>query len=159
MNENWEDEYSKWEQSPEGVRDALGADTTIQGIDQGELEYLITMTVHRLPRKVQKFVYSQCTFDSVGRSSNGAAFPPKWARRWLIVLDSTMLDRFEDEETMSVIAHEIAHAQFGHNMFDPTIYTPVEQIENEAAKQVADWGFAGIGTKALKDRTPAERQS
>lgn len=158
MNKDLGDEFSMWEQSPEGVSYALCAGTITEGIDHDVLNYLITMTVHKLPRDVQEFVCNQCTFVSVG-VSNGAAFPPGWAGGWLIVLDSAMLDRFEEEETMSVIAHEIAHAWFRHSMFDPTISTREEQIENEAAKQAADWGFAGIGTKALKDRTPAERQS
>ena len=147
------DELSLWENSLEGVRDALGAGTTIQGIDHGGLDDLITLVVHRLPRDVRQFVSDHCTFVSVGGCSYGATFPPNWADSWLIVLDGAMVDRLGEDGTMSVIAHEIAHALLGHSLLDPSTYERGdESLETEAAQQTAAWGFVGIGALPPNER-------
>ena len=147
MNQAYSDQ---WERSPTGVRYALSAGTTIQGVDMAHLDDLITLTVAQLPTDVQEFVYDQCTFISVGGGHIGAAFPPQWAPAWLIVLSSHVLADRTDDDVMSIIAHEIAHARCGHSMFESDgSAADGDRMEIEASQLAAAWGFSGRGTTPM----------
>ena len=145
-----QDDFDQYQCSPAGVRYALEAGTTIQGVDMAHLDDLITLTVAQLPDDVREFVYDQCTFISVGGSDIGAAFPPQWAPAWLIVLSSHVLADRTDDDVMSIIAHEIAHARCGHSMFESDgSAADGDRMEIEASQLAAAWGFAGRGTTPM----------
>lgn len=111
--------------------------------DETELPELIFKTVVQLPKDIQEFVCEHCRFLSIGGSANALvlngslAFPfplnspdgIKWAIEHgkienfllnppkLILLSGHVIDEYEPEDIMSMIAHEIAHAFLGHEPF------------------------------------------
>ena len=139
------------EDSIHDVRFALGDGTCIQGVDSDRLDNLITLTVHRLPGKIRDYVYDSCTFLSIGSGTYGQTFPPGWVPGWLILLNGDALEPLADEDAMSIVAHEIAHAWFAHSLFDMDIHQRDAQIETEAINQTIAWGFAGIGATERAD--------
>ena len=151
MNDTQRAAYDAWERSPEGVRNALGAGTTIQCIDDSRLDSLITLTVHRLPADIQAFIYDNCTFLSLEESCYGRVLPPGWVPEWTILLNGNAIDLLADENAMSIVAHEIAHAWLAHSLFDLDLSQRDAKIETEAIKQTIAWGFVGMGATERAD--------
>lgn len=140
-----------------------------------DIEQLIIQTLARLPEEVQEFVCSGCRFLSIGRSANALVlsgsialpFPLhspegiKWAIEQgriealllnppkLILLSEHIVDEYEQEDSLSIVAHEIAHAYLGHEPrhVRDEVNLPAER-EVEACQLARQWGFSGRGTDA-----------
>lgn len=107
------------------------------------VQALIGQTVERLPRGVQEFVTSSVVFFAVGASQgHGQTMPMESMKtsgfnakaEWVVVLCEDGLLPASDE-SMAIIAHEIAHAVLGP-----------DAAHGAVAQQTADWGFTGPST-------------
>lgn len=143
--------------------------------NDADIEQLIIQTLARLPEEVQEFVCTRCRFLSIGGSANAVVlngnmlFPPplhfpegiKWAIEQgrieellsnppkLILLSEHIVDNYEREDIVSIIAHEIAHAYLGHEPrhVGSEVNLPAKR-EVEACELARQWGFSGMGTDA-----------
>jgi hypothetical protein len=118
--------------------------------DDDEIHRSICLAVMRLPQAVRDFACERCVFLSVGRSCMGMCVPQMLCeirpedvqRRWIFLLD----ERTSEDDVLSVVAHEIAHAWLGHDRCAPGGCP--KDCETETANLVAQWGFTGTGADA-----------
>jgi hypothetical protein len=143
-----------------------------------DIEQSIFQCVALLPKEVQEFAIDRCRFFSVGGSVNAAVLngnillPPllnlpegiRWAIEqgrieellsnppMLILLSEHIVDKYEREDIVSIIAHEIAHAYLGHASRSHSLKADeahrAAEMEVEACELASSWGFSGRGTDA-----------
>lgn len=69
----------------------------------------------------------------------------------LILLSEHIVDKYEREDIVSIIAHEIAHAYLGHanshSLRSDEVHI-ADEMEVEACELARSWGFSGRGTDA-----------
>ena len=101
----------------------------------------VVITVAMLPKDVRDYVYDKCCFI-VSERGGANVTPSKVFQKtdWVILFDGSI----SNEDAPSVIAHEIAHALFGHDMTKCSMEEG-EAYERQARKQARDWGFTGLG--------------
>lgn len=141
-----------------------------------DIEQSIFQCVALLPKEVQEFAIDRCRFLSIGGSANAAVFngsllfpPPlhlpegiRWAidqgrieellsnPPMLILLSEHIVDKYEREDIVSIIAHEIAPAYLGHkpcHLKLDEVHIAAER-EVQACELASSWGFSGRGTDA-----------
>ena len=110
------------------------------------IEQALVRVIAQLPEIVRDYTLERCRFVSVGEELNGVVLPGRIGRTslneptWIVVLS----ERIEDEDLDGIVAHEIAHAWFGHDRLG----MPPEDCETKAANLALAWGFTGTGTDA-----------
>jgi hypothetical protein len=109
----------------------------------------IAATLQKLPPEARAFAIDRCVFVSVGKIL-GITLPARlsdWPGaehpEWLIILE----DDVASPELEPMIAHEIAHGLLGHDYFEQQ----GPNVENEAARLAASWGFTGRPTQLLPE--------
>lgn len=105
----------------------------------------IVRAIHRLPSDVREFSLGECIFLSIGQAAAGKTLPGRIQETgWIIVLDEREFSEATDEEeALSVVAHEIAHAWLKHDCLSPDC---PKDCEIAAANLAGEWGFTGRGT-------------
>lgn len=160
--------------SPEELDDLCESVSSLYFNTHEVIEQLIIETLARLPKEIREFVCDHCRFLSIGRSANAVVLngslalpfplnfpegirsaielgrieellsnPPK-----LILLSELMIDKYEQEDVISVVAHEIAHAYLGHEPCLEPDFSLAAEREVEACALASQWGFSGRGTDA-----------
>ena len=116
--------------------------------DNETIRVLIIATICRLPDEVAEFALDRCNFVSIGEEGTGygivlpgriGVHPGERRSKniWIIVL----AENLPDEDSHSIIAHEIAHAWLGHDRVGEI----PEDCETQASDLVRQWGFTGRG--------------
>ena len=107
-----------------------------------EVRQLIIKVLLKLPEEVRDFLTESCKFFvpdfEYGRVWEGQDFQADF----IIYLGQDLAEMENEEDALSVIAHEIAHAYLNHS----TLSTDGVECEKEACEKASSWGFSGIGT-------------
>ena len=130
------DKFSK------GIGDQVDTCLMLGPVADATSRALILLTLAKLPKRQQRFVFHHCLFIVI-TDLEGVAIPPIPAlyRRWHIILTFSRNRRTNVAERQSVIAHEIAHAVLNHRFTLPSR----SERDNQAAHLAAQWGFTGKG--------------
>jgi hypothetical protein len=96
-----------------------------------EMRVLICQTIVKLPPAVQDFALFECVYLEFSDDLRGCCFPSHICegKRWIIQIRKEHADEY-------VIAHELAHAKFGHTPNCGNLLA-----EEDADRQAKAWGF------------------
>jgi len=110
--------------------------------ENSEVRFQIAKVLVRLPEEVREVVTERCRFfvpdHEYGRVWGGQDFQSDY----IIFLSQQLAEMNKEEDALSIIAHEIAHAYLSHS----TLTTDGIECEKEACEQALAWDFSGIGT-------------
>jgi STE24 endopeptidase len=74
----------------------------------------LNLSIQQLCNKVNYPIYNIFIIDSSKQSKQVGAFITGFGVKRSIVIYDTLVERFEPDETLAVVAHEIGHAKYSH---------------------------------------------
>ena len=102
--------------------------------------------IHRLPTDVREFVFEKCYFETMDGMCGTVFRSSSLAYEWVILLGEPPDGDMFSEDSIGIVAHEIAHAFLGHDSLAGMAGKEVPpDHETQACALAAQWGFTGKG--------------